>query len=106
MNKLRILAAALFFCCNPVVRSQSIAPLQTYVFTHANVIDGVSKEALRDASVVVKDGRIDSVNPSGAAVPAGATTIDLQGRWLLPGYIDVHAHVPDMVAARRALRSG
>lgn len=107
MNKLRITPAVLVLLCAPHVYSQTAAPpLQTFVFTHANVIDGVSKEPLRDATVVVKDGRIESVNSPGNAIPAGATAIDLQGRWLLPGYIDAHAHVSDMAAARRALLSG
>ncbi len=107
MNKLRIILIVLILACVPLAFSQTAdPPLQTFVFTRANVIDGISKEPLRDATVVVKDGRIDSVNPSANGVPAGATRIDLQGRWLLPGYIDAHAHVSDMEGARRALLSG
>jgi len=87
--------------------SQTSAPaLQVFVFTHANVIDGVSKDPIRDAVVVVSDGRIDRVGPAGSAIPPGATVLDLQGRWLLPGYVDAHAHVTDAAAARRALLSG
>jgi len=107
MSKLRIALLCVCLACAPRAFSQSAAPPpQTYVFTHANVIDGVSKEPLRDATVVVNGGRIESVNPRGSAIPAGATGIDLQGRWLLPGYIDAHAHVSDMAAARRAMLSG
>src|SRR5215471_6056464 len=107
MSKLRIALLCVCLACAPRAFSQSAAPLpQTYVFTHANVIDGVSKEPLRDATVVVNGGRIESVNPRVSAIPAGATGIDLQGRWLLPGYIDAHAHVSDMAAARRAMLSG
>jgi imidazolonepropionase-like amidohydrolase len=107
MSKLRItLVVLLLFCASHTFSQTAVPPQQTFVFTHANVIDGVSKEPLRDATVVVKDGRIESVNSPANAVPGGATTIDLQGRWLLPGYIDAHAHVSDMAGARQALLSG
>jgi imidazolonepropionase-like amidohydrolase len=32
--------------------------------------------------------------------------LDLKGRWLLPGFVDAHAHLADLGAARRALASG
>lgn len=72
--------------------------------THANVIDGVSNEPLRDVTVVVRDGKIEQVgrvNP-----PDGASVIDLKGRWLLPGFVDAHAHIANLAAARLALQSG
>jgi imidazolonepropionase-like amidohydrolase len=43
--------------------------------------------------VVVRDGRIDSIEPTGAA-PADERTIDGAGMTLLPGLIDCHAHYP------------
>jgi imidazolonepropionase-like amidohydrolase len=107
MSKLFSAGLLLFLSLAPTVFSQTTSPPpQVFVFTHANIIDGVSKEPIRDAIVVVRDGRVESVNPAGTAIPAGATVFDLQGRWLLPGYIDAHAHVPDMAAARRALVTG
>jgi imidazolonepropionase len=51
-----------------------------------------------EADVLVQDGRIVAMEPasSGLAtsrdVPHGATTIDAQGRVLLPGFIDCHTH--------------
>jgi imidazolonepropionase-like amidohydrolase len=76
------------------------------VLTHANVIDGVSAQRLRGATVIVRAGRIESVSTNAAASPANATVIDLQGRWLLPGLIDAHTHIADLAAARAALASG
>jgi len=74
--------------------------------THANVIDGVSAVPLLDATVIVRDGRIENVVAGKPELPSGATVLDLKGRWLLPGFVDVHAHLADMSAARRALGSG
>ncbi|HSE98691.1 MAG TPA: amidohydrolase family protein, partial [Blastocatellia bacterium] len=76
------------------------------VITRANVIDGVSDQPLRDATVVVRNGRIESVQASKAEPAAGATLIDLKGGWLLPGFVDAHVHVTDLRAARAALASG
>jgi imidazolonepropionase-like amidohydrolase len=76
------------------------------VLMRANVIDGVSAEPLRDATVIVREGRIESVRAGAAAIPAGATVLDLGGRWLLPGFVDAHAHLSDLRGARTALASG
>ena len=75
------------------------------VFEHANVIDGVSREPLRDVSVTIANGKITSIQKSLKRMPAGAEVIDLKGKWLLPGYIDSHVHV-DFEQAQRALRFG
>ena len=48
---------------------------------------------LRDATVVIADGRIVAVGPRDATrVPSGATRIDGSGKWLIPGLVDGHVH--------------
>jgi imidazolonepropionase-like amidohydrolase len=48
---------------------------------------------VNNAVVVVRSGKIVSVSPDLAgAVPEGATTIDMPGCWLVPGFIDCHNH--------------
>jgi len=48
---------------------------------------------LEDADVVVTDHRIAAVGPRGTvAVPEGARVFDVSGRYLVPGFIDTHAH--------------
>lgn len=76
------------------------------VITHANLIDGFSAAPIRDATVIVRDGRIESVVTGKTELPPGATVMDLNGKWLLPGFVDAHAHLADTSAARRALASG
>jgi imidazolonepropionase-like amidohydrolase len=61
---------------------------------NARVIDGTGRPALERASVRTADGRIvsvESVDGSGGAAPEGA--VDLEGRTLMPGLIDAHAHL-------------
>jgi imidazolonepropionase-like amidohydrolase len=48
---------------------------------------------LEAATVVIVDNRIESVGPmSEVRVPEGAEVIDVSGTYLLPGFIDTHAH--------------
>ena len=74
-------------------------------FVGATAIDPGSEAPIPNATVVVEDGRIVSIEPGGAP-PAGARVIELGGRYLVPGLIDVHVHISSLDAARRALLSG
>lgn len=78
---------------------------QTLVLTRANVVDGVANEPVRNATIVIRDGKIASIEPGGAA-PAGATVFDLEGKWVTPGFVDAHVHIRNLDDARRALRYG
>ena len=49
--------------------------------------------AIDDAVVVVEDGKIVRVDRGSAAVPGGATVIDLRRYLGLPGLIDLHTHI-------------
>ena len=71
--------------------------------TNANVVNVRTGEVVRNATVVIRDGKIVSV---GATAQAGTTTIDARGRYLMPGLIDAHTHIADFASARRALDSG
>jgi imidazolonepropionase-like amidohydrolase len=56
------------------------------------LIDGVSKTAQTQVSILVRDGRVVSVS-KGFDRPAGATVIDLSKATVLPGLIDAHVHI-------------
>jgi imidazolonepropionase-like amidohydrolase len=98
------LLAALLICAQLAAQPPQQTP--AFVIIHANVIDGISDQPLRDATVFVRNGKIENVVPGSTALPAGATVIDLKGRWLLPGFEDAHVHLRDLAAARLALASG
>jgi imidazolonepropionase-like amidohydrolase len=42
--------------------------------------------------VVIQDGRVSAIRPTGQPPPAGARTIDGAGQTLLPGLVDAHLH--------------
>lgn len=99
----RLLAAALLSIAASLPAQVPAAPV--IVLTRATLLDGSGAAPMRDASVVIRNGRIDRVTTGPVTVP-GASMIDLQGRWLLPGFIDAHAHLRDLPSARAALASG
>jgi imidazolonepropionase-like amidohydrolase len=77
----------------------------TLAITDVTVIPMAGDTTIRDATVLVRDGRIAEVGPSRKVkVPSGARRIDGRGKYLIPGLADMHAHlysdgeVPDSVA--------
>ena len=58
----------------------------------ATVIDGLGNPPLRNAVVVIEGDEVKSVSGSGSDIPAGATVLDLTGRFIIPGLIDSHVH--------------
>jgi imidazolonepropionase-like amidohydrolase len=58
------------------------------------LIDGTGAPPVRDASVVVRDGRIDAVTTGRGPVPAAdPEVVDAAGLTILPGLIDCHDHL-------------
>lgn len=108
MARLILLLICLLFICSMSIPSLSSRAQGPYslVITHANVIDGIAAAPIKDATVFIRDGRIERIVTGKTELPSGATVLDLKGRWLLPGFVDAHAHLADLTAARRALASG
>ncbi len=52
----------------------------------------VGPSSTRVADVVISDGRVVDVRER-ADAPAGALEIDVEGRWVGPGFVDLHAHL-------------
>ena len=68
------------------------------ILSHANLIDCVEPKVRPDSAVLIEDGRIRAILPSGEADSAGdAQMIDLKGGYLMPGLWDVHIH-PDYLS--------
>lgn len=67
------------------------------VFTGARLITLDPKPAVTDVLILVKDGRITEVGPPRTVtVPDGAVRVNLDGRFVLPGFISGHVHVSDV----------
>lgn len=46
-----------------------------------------------ECDLVIEGGRLASVGRAGAAVPAGARSVDLGGSLVFPGFVDAHVHL-------------
>jgi imidazolonepropionase-like amidohydrolase len=79
-------------------------PNQPGALVHANVVDVRNGRVIPNATILLRDGRIASIGVGPA--PAGVPTLDLQGKYVLPGLIDAHTHADNFAAFRRALESG
>ena len=61
---------------------------------NVRVIDGTGAAAVEDQTIVIVDGKIQSVAPSSSAsVPANAQVLDLKGYTVLPGLVGMHNHM-------------
>ena len=70
--------------------AQAQAPVTALV--HATLIDGSGQAPLRDATIIIENGRIVAIGPRLAA-PSGARAVDLTGKFVTPGIINGHGHV-------------
>jgi hypothetical protein len=61
------------------------------VLRGATVIDGTGAAPIRNASIVIEGDTIQAVGAN-VAPPAGATVIDLAGKFVIPGLVESHAH--------------
>jgi imidazolonepropionase-like amidohydrolase len=62
--------------------------------THVRVIDGTGAAAREDQTILINDGKIQSVGPSSSvSVPAAAQMLDLKGYTVLPGLVGMHNHM-------------
>ena len=62
--------------------------------TNVRVIDGTGAPARANQTLVIRDGVIAAVGDAGkVTVPAGAAVLDLSGKTVLPGLVQVHEHL-------------
>jgi imidazolonepropionase-like amidohydrolase len=82
-----LLAAILIASAAP-----SVALAQDQVIHAGKLIDGVSSQPRAKVSIIIRDGKIASVEP-GFVSPRGAEIVDLSDATVMPGFIDAHVHV-------------
>jgi imidazolonepropionase-like amidohydrolase len=69
------------------------AQAETVVVTADRMVDVLAGRVVERPQVVITDGRISAVGRQGDAAPPNARRIDLAGKTLLPGLIDMHVHL-------------
>ena len=64
-----------------------------YAFINGKLLDGTENMEVQEGLVVLTDGeQIQDVVPDGQ-IPEGYERIDLQGKYLMPGLINMHVHL-------------
>lgn len=88
LSRWMIALSALLFGSIPAFAAEQTA------LVGAGYVDVLTGKAVPNAVVVVEDGRISSIGPAGAVqIPAGAKRIELPGKWLIPGLMNMHVHL-------------
>lgn len=68
--------------------------MKKYAIINANIISGELDDEVRQGqSIIVEDGKIVDIT-SDKTMLAGIKTIDLKGKYILPGLINLHVHLP------------
>jgi imidazolonepropionase-like amidohydrolase len=77
----------------PIGRSpQKTTRQNKFVIKNVNIITmTLDNKIIENATVVIQDNKIMSINNF---IPDSAEIIDGNGKWLIPGFIDMHVHVP------------
>jgi len=70
-------------------------PSGLLALTGARIVTMAGDEVLEKGTLLLEGNRITAVGPAAQlAIPPGAKIIDLSGKTIIPGLIDVHAHGP------------
>ncbi|MBI2091124.1 MAG: amidohydrolase family protein [Deltaproteobacteria bacterium] len=71
-------------------------PEKALVVQGGRLIDGTGRPPVENSVIVIRAGRFQAVGRSGeVSIPVDAEVIDVQGKTVLPGFIDGHGHLED-----------
>jgi imidazolonepropionase-like amidohydrolase len=104
MKKLSLVVAVLSSAAVLGAQPAALPSSEPLALINANLVNVRDGRIAPNATIVLRNGKIDSVG--GGAAPAGVRTLDLKGKYVLPGLIDAHTHADNLAAFRRALESG
>jgi imidazolonepropionase-like amidohydrolase len=91
-----VTALFLMLLGNPPATAQPApadSPGEPIVIHAGTLLDRPGRPPRRNATIIVRDGRIEAVQDGLVPPPAGARFIDLSDRFVLPGLIDSHVHL-------------
>ncbi|MBA2500366.1 MAG: amidohydrolase family protein [Chitinophagaceae bacterium] len=107
----KIVCLTLLCCCIVVIHAQETFPVNGvadprhgyYAFTDATIVKDAGT-TLKNATLVIKDGRIVTVGTN-ISVPKGAVEINCSGKYIYPSFIDLYAdygtEVPEIAGGFR-----
>jgi imidazolonepropionase-like amidohydrolase len=75
-----------------LLAAQYAAPRET-VLNHVSVFDMTGRATQRDMAVLIRGDRIAAIERAAGFNVPGARVIDLTGKFLIPGLVDMHNHL-------------
>ena len=92
-ERIRLIVTVVAFFSLPAMAAESPAKTVT-VLRNISVIDTATGTLQRDMAVELRGDRIQAVVPAaGYTQPPGARVIESKDHFLLPGFVEMHAHV-------------
>ncbi|WP_069133395.1 amidohydrolase family protein [Rhodohalobacter halophilus] len=69
-------------------------PSGVIALTNAHIITMNGDEVIENGTIVVRENRIEAVGAAGdVSIPRGAYVMDVEGKTIMPGLVDAHAHI-------------
>jgi len=65
--------------------------MTTLILKNCTIFDGSSEDLIEGGSIVIENDRIKELSTTGARA-GGAEVVDLNGRFVMPGLLDLHFH--------------
>jgi imidazolonepropionase-like amidohydrolase len=78
----------------PAARQFVSVDTAVVALTHARIIDGTGAPPRENQTLIIRDGTIAALGDDGkVTVPAGALVMDLTGKSVIPGMVQLHEHL-------------
>lgn len=95
ISKLFVKLMLLLLAVCITVRAGVTTGKDTLTLQNVNIVDVVAGKVKPQMAIIIKDGKIAWIGNSKAVKPAGKV-MDMNNAYVIPGLIDVHAHVTAM----------
>ena len=85
-----VAALAVAVAATPLtIDADSAAPL---VIVGGTLVDGTGRQPRSNPVIVIRDGRLVTAAAGADSIPADGRRIEANGKWIIPGLIDMHVH--------------
>jgi broad-specificity NMP kinase len=82
-------------------------PIRVYAIVDVSIINLEMESVLEHQTLIIEDQRISKIGPfDNTNLPADARIILGSGKYLLPGFIDMHVHISDETDLLKFLKHG
>lgn len=94
IGKIRIMRLFTLLAFLSVIYSAGSLTAEQIAITGGTLIDVRTQQEIKESVILIQGDRIVEVGKKGeTSIPADARVIDASGRWIVPGYMDMHSHV-------------